>query len=287
MKVQKLVKFAFFSFIYALGFQLFIAPAGLLATGFSGIAQIIVYLSPANLHLTYAVVYFVINIPGFILGYKTIGKEFALYTVFTVFLMSFFTQIVASLTPTLAFTNDIILQCVFGGLLMGYAVGSILKLGASSGGVDVIGLYLLKKKRVNFGQVNLLINGLIVLSAMYFFGIEVGLYTLLSLYVRNLTIKYVFTNNDLVTLFIITEDSRVIEKLVTMVLHRGVTIMDGYGGYTHTHKDVMMTTLNQYEYRLFVNYLDTYVDSPVFINIIDTRGIVGNYDIGKNDDIQI
>lgn len=287
MKLKKFIKLAFFSLLYAVGFQLFIAPAGLLATGFSGIAQLIVYFSPSSLHLTYALVYFVINIPGFLLGYKAIGKEFAVYTVFTVFLMSVFTQVVADFTITLQMTNDTILQCVFGGLLMGYAVGSILKLGASSGGVDVIGLYLLKRKRMNFASVNLIINGIIVLSAMYFFGVEVGLYTLLSLYVRNLTIKYVFTNNDLVTLFIVTEDSRVIEKLVTIVLHRGVTIMDGYGGYTHSHKDVMMTTLNQYEYRMFINYLDQYVDSEVFINIVDTRAIVGNYDIAKNDEVEL
>ncbi len=282
MRVDKILKIALYSLIYALGFQLFIEPAGLLATGFSGIAQIIVKLAPANLGLTYAIVYFVLNIPGFILSYVTMGRGFTAYTFLTVFLMSLFTDIAARLTADFYITDDVILQCVFGGLLMGYAVGAILKLGGSSGGTDIFGLYLLKTRNMSFNKVNMMMNAAIVLSAMKLFGMEAGLYTLLSLYVRNVTIKYVFTNNELVTLFIIARDSRVVQKLITMKLHRGTTVIPGYGGYTHADKEVVMTTLNQYEYRLFLNLLDRYVDERVFVNVMDTRQIIGNYNIQKN-----
>ncbi len=281
MKLEKLAKIALYSFIYAFGFQLFIDGSGLLATGFSGIAQIIVHVSPAELGLTYSLVYFILNVPGFILSYITMGKEFTIYTFIAVFLMSAFTSMVAVLTDGWFITNDIILQCVFGGLTMGYAVGSILKIGASSGGTDIFGLYLLKTRNMSFANVNMTINAAIVISALKIFGIEAGLYTLLSLYVRNATIKFVFTNNDLVTLFIIAKDASLVEKLITMKLHRGTTTLSGYGGYSHAPKEVIMTTLNQYEYRLFVNMIDD-IDERIFINVVDTRNIIGNYNIQKN-----
>lgn len=282
MRVDKFFKITIYSLLYAVGFQLFIEPAGLLATGFSGIAQIIVRISPAELGLTYAVVYFALNIPGFLLSYVTMGKTFTIYTFYTVFMMSYLTSVVAHLSANWFITDDIILQCVFGGLLMGYSIGAILKVGASSGGTDIFGLYLLKTRNMSFNKVNMVMNAAIILSAMELFGLEAGLYTLLSLYVRNLTMKYVFTNNDLVTLFIITKDSRVVQKMITMRLQRGTTILQGYGGYTHAEKDVVMTTLNQYEYRLFLNLLDQYVDERVFVNVMDTRNIIGNYNIQKN-----
>lgn len=282
MRLKKITKLVFYSFIYALGFQLFIAPSALLATGFSGVAQIIVHITPVGLGLTYSVVYFVLNIPGFVLSYITMGKEFTFYTFLVVFLMSFFTSVVAFFTDGWFITNDVILQCVFGGLTMGYAVGSILKLGASSGGTDIFGLYLLKTRNMSFTNVNMAMNAIIILFALEIIGLEAGLYTLLSLYVRNATIKFVFTNNELVTLFIITKNSSVLQKLITMKLHRGMTILPGYGGFTHEDKEVIMTTLNQYEYRIFMNLLDTYVDEQVFINVVDTRDIIGNYNVQKN-----
>ncbi len=282
MRLKKTLKLVMFSFIYAIGFQLFIAPSDLLATGFSGLAQIIVHITPASLGLTYSIVYFALNIPGFVLAYITMGKEFTFNTFLVVFLMSFFTSVVAFLTDGWFITNDVILQCVFGGLTMGYAIGGLLKLGASSGGTDIFGLYLLKTKNMSFTTVNMAMNAFIILFALKIFGMEAGLYTLLSLYVRNATIKFVFTNNELVTLFIITRDSSVVQKLITMKLHRGTTILPGYGGFTHADKEVVMTTLNQYEYRLFVNMLDTYVDEKVFVNVVDTRDIIGNYNVQKN-----
>lgn len=282
MRLEKVLKTVLYSFIYAVGFQLFIAPSELLATGFSGVAQIIVHVAPASLGLTYSVVYFVINVPGFVLSYKAMGKDFTMYTFLAVFLMSFFTSMIDILTNGWYLTDDVILQCVFGGLTMGYAIGAILKMGGSSGGTDIFGLYLLKTKNMSFTTVNMAMNAVIILFALKIFGINAGLYTLLSLYVRNATIKFVFTNNELVTLFIISKDSSVVQKLITMRLHRGTTVIPAYGGFTHADKEVVMTTLNQYEYRLFVNLLDEYVDERVFVNVMDTRDIIGNYNVQKN-----
>lgn len=282
MHLKKTIKIIIYSFIYAVGFQLFIAQSQLLATGFSGIAQIIVHVAPISLGLSYSIVYFVLNIPGFIISYVTMGKKFTWYTFLAVFLMSFFTSIMANYSSELFITNDIILQCVFGGLTMGYAMGAILKMGASTGGTDIFGLYLLKTRNISFSTVNMALNAIIILCALKIFGMEAGLYTLLSLYVRNAAIKLVFTNNELVTLFVVAEDSSVIQKLITMKLHRGTTILEGYGGFTHLDKEVVMTTLNQYEYRIFVNLIDKYVDDNIFINVVETRDIIGNYDVQKN-----
>lgn len=280
MKI-KIVKIILFSLIYAVGFQLFIAPAGLLATGFAGISQILL-LFLGRFGITYGVIYFIINLPCIYLAYKMFGKKMAFLTTVSIITMSLSTDLLGYVFQNFNVTDNIILDCVFGGILMGYGIGVQLRMGLSTGGTDVIGLYLLKKKNMDFSKLNLYLNGAIVLFAMSVFGLEIGLFTLLSLYIRVLAMDKVYTNNNLLTLFIVGTNLSSVNKYINHKLGRGTTILEGYGGYTHSSKDIIMTSLNQYEYRLLLQHKKRFVDAHFFINIIETKNIVGNYQIDKN-----
>ncbi len=276
--LKKIGLILFFSLIYSIGLQFFIIPAGLLSTGFSGIAQIIDYFS----NLTYSTIYILINIPGIIISYKYLGKKFTVFTMISVLTVSLTTHLLTTHFYNFYFTDDIILNCIFGGILMGYGIGGMLKIGSSTGGTDIIGLYFLKIANIGFSKLNSYINITIVLFAMIVFNFEIGLYTLLCVFARNLTMKYVFTNNDLLTLFIVGDHLEEIYEFIHNNLHRGTTLIKGTGGFTANSKDVILSNLNQNEYHILLNKINN-SEENVFITVLDTKAIQGNYNIKKDN----
>lgn len=279
IKKNKIIKIVYYSIIYAIGFQFFIVPADILSTGFTGIAQIIEVLFNGVDFINYSLIYFIINIPIFILAYFKLGHRFAIYTIFSVVTVSVITHM--SVHANISITNDVILNSVFGGVITGYAVGGLLKDGTSSGGTDIIGLYLLKTRNMNFGMVNTLLNMLIILFSMLIFGLEAGLYTMVSLFVKNLTINNVFVNNDVFTIFIVCKEHYKISKYINKHLHRGTTIIETLGGYTDKSNEIIMSVVNQYEYSKLKDYCFNELDDNIFITVMDTKEVAGNYKLKK------
>ncbi len=280
-KRYKIITIIFYSIIYTIGIQWFMSSANLLTTGMAGVAQIVVILTK----LKYGLVYIVLNIPGIYIGFKYIGKKFTYYSLLNILIVSG----VSMILPVMDLTDDMMVNAIFGGILMGISMGKILKVGGSCGGTDFFIMYLLKYKNKDFQKVNLNVNmgilivGIIVLSVTmgYTTGVYLGLYTIISLYIRNSALDQVFTNTNTVTLFIVSENLKSVSKYINMVLHRGTTIInDVEGGFTKDKKQMMMVNLNQYEYTLFIDEVSNY-DEKIFINVLDSKEIVGNYKIDK------
>ncbi len=162
---NKIIRIVICSIIYAVGFQIFIVPADILSTGFTGIAQIIQVFTINISFLDYSMIYFLINIPIFILAYMKLGYRFATYTVFSVITVSIITNLMSGFDISL--TSDPILNSIFGGVITGFSVGVLLKDGTSLGGTDIIGLYLLKEKNINFSLMNNILNSIIVVCSMF------------------------------------------------------------------------------------------------------------------------
>lgn len=277
VRAKTVVLVVFYSIIYSIGFELFISSSGLLATGFAGISQIIVQFSKIiGWEISYGVVYYLINIPGLILSYRKLGKPFTFYTLLSISVVSGATMFFEHSISSLIISDDIILKCIFGGIIMGYGVGGLLKIGTSSGGIDIIGLYFVRAKNVAFDKLNLIMNAVIVGIAMMLFGVEIGLYTLLSLYVRNLTMARVFSNNNILTVLIVGPDLTEVNRYINEDLGRGTTVMEARGGYTKNPKEVIMATINNYEYQMLLNDLG-HTDEKFFINVLDTKAVEGNY----------
>ena len=278
-EMWKIIKIILFSMIYTMGLHFFMNPSNLLTTGLAGVAQIIEKTTPFN----YSTVYILINIPGIIIGFKYLGKKFTVYSIFNIFTVSVFSFLFSYVNIRQLLQIDPLIDAIFGGILMGYAVGKLLKMGASSGGTDFYAMYLLKYKNIDFEKVNLIINVLIIITGIFFFGIELGLYTLISLYIRNTALEQTFTNAQTVTLFIVGDDLQKVSSYINKKLKRGTTIIDNaYGGYTHHEKQIIMTTLNKYEYSIFIAEIFD-VEPSLFINIMDTNQIVGNYKKDKGE----
>ncbi len=278
---KKILLTIVYSIVYTLGITLFLDSADLISTGLSGVAQILDnVLDSLSIPSSYGSLYLLLNIPGIILGWIKIGKKFTFYSIVSIVTVT----ITSGIFPVIKITDDIILNSIFGGLLMGYGIGGLLKIGASSGGTDFYGIWLFEKYDMDFTKINIIINFGIIGFATLIYGIEIGLYTILSFYIRTVSIDQVFTNNNKITVWIIGQDLTKVSQYINQKLKHGTTIIPNVeGGYTRERKEIIMTILNQYEYSILIE--DLYkIDPSVFINVTETYKLHGNFKFRKEDD---
>ena len=138
------------SLIYAFGINYFITPAGLYTGGFLGVGQIIRTLLVQVLQLDLGgfdiagLIYFVLNIPVYILAFRSISRQFALRSLLcTVCNTVFLTVLTPPAQPIL---YDVLAASILGGIISGAGIGLMLYDGGSSGGTDILGMYLMKKR---------------------------------------------------------------------------------------------------------------------------------------------
>ncbi len=268
MRLVRLAKVVFYSIFFAAGMNLFLIPMGLLATGVAGISQIIADFTPFD----YGLIYLLINIPGIVLGFTKLGGRFTLYSMVSIFSVS----IASAIIPQQAITQDIILNCLFGGIFTGFSLGNLLKVGTSSGGTDFYGIWVEQKYGKSFSNVNLVINIIIISVAGILYGTEIGLYTFLSFFIRNSMMSQIFILNDKMTVWIIADDLTRVSTYINQVIGHGTTIIEGTGGYTQKNKQVLMTILTHYEYSLLADaVLD--ICPQAFINVNKVALVKGNF----------
>lgn len=269
---HKVLMTMIYSFIFAFGLNTFLTPENIFATGLTGIAQIIDVLIPS---ISFAIIYLLINIPGVVIGFMYLGKKFTLYSLLSIFVVSIST----ALLPTVGITDDPILNCIFGGIVMGYGMGGLLKFGSSSGGLDFYSLFLYQKFGIGFTSFQTTFNIIIVVASGLLFGIEICLYSLLALFVRQLMLSKVYTTHNKVTIWIVGENVGEVSDFINYKLGRGTNIFHNVeGGYTHKQKQVLMAILDEYEFRELQDKIDQ-IDSSVFLYATEARYIGGNYRI--------
>ena len=146
------------SFLYAVGINLFVVPANLYTSGLLGICQVIRTLMENYLHLSFGnldiagIIYYMINVPILIFAMTKIGKNFLIKTLVTVIFMTIFLAVI----PIVPVIEDTMASCLVGGLFTGVGVGLMLRAHASLGGIDVLGLLKIRRKKdFSVGKMNL------------------------------------------------------------------------------------------------------------------------------------
>lgn len=260
--------------IYAVGFKLFVQPAALYSGGLSGISQLLVLVSERffNLSLDLGVILFILNIPLFIFGWFKVSRRFTLLSILSVGI----TSTLFAVMPPIAISDDTIVNVVFGGILVGSGVGLSLRYGGSTGGMDIITMYLAGKSDQSFAKYSLIINIVIIFFAAVLNDIQPALYTLILLYVQSLVVNSIHTSHMKYTLFIITSCADELIDALTAANHRGITVFDAIGAYTNQPKKTLMTVVTSYQ--LYdTQELITQVDSQAFVDILPTHEIQGRF----------
>jgi uncharacterized membrane-anchored protein YitT (DUF2179 family) len=272
LQTKKLAVVAAGSLLGALAMNLFLIPANIYSSGFTGIAQLLskVLSDYTPIHVSLGLLLLLLNIPVAILGWKKVGKSFTVYSFISVALSSLF----LTLIPIKQVSGDILLNAVFGGVIQAVGVGITLKWGASTGGVDIIAMVLSRMKDKPIGPYMLVINGLIILTAGFLYGWEKALYTLVALYTSTRVIDAIHTRHAKLTAMIITKKADEMKKAIQGKLVRGITILPAKGAFSNEAREMLMVVITRYELFDLERILKE-VDPNAFTNIIQTTNIYG------------
>lgn len=259
------------SFIASLGVNLFLSHAKLLSGGATGIALIIEYKTGFQSGFTV----FLLNIPLFLLSYKKLSKQFTLYSFIGMLSLSI-SLIITKPFSTIIEVNDILLYCIYGGVLCGFGYGLIFLRSGSSGGTDIITMLIRKKySNLNIGKVGFSINCIIISIAAFFFGLPKALYTLISMFIQGMVLDQMlrgFSSKKL--LMILTEKEDLVIKYIIKELHRGVTSLNAEGEFTHEKKKMLyclVTTRQMIELKNAI----LHIDPKAFISVLDVSEVKG------------
>ncbi|MEH6905429.1 YitT family protein [Neobacillus drentensis] len=272
LQTKKLAVVTAGSLLVALAMNLFLIPANIYSSGFTGIAQLLskVLGDYTRIQVSLGFLLFLLNIPVAILGWKKVGKSFTVYSFISVALSSLFLTVI----PIKEVSGDILLNAVFGGVIQAVGVGITLKWGASTGGVDIIAMVLSRMKDKPIGPYMLVINGVIIITAGFLYGWEKALYTLVTLYTSTRVIDAIHTRHAKLTAMIITKKTDEMKKAIQEKLVRGITILPAKGAFSNEAREMLMVVITRYELYDLERILKE-VDPRAFTNIIQTTNIYG------------
>jgi uncharacterized membrane-anchored protein YitT (DUF2179 family) len=272
IEARRIVVVIIGSLLNALSLNLFLISANVYASGFTGTAQLIssVFKDFVGIGISTGILLFLLNIPVFILGWFKVGKGFTIYSIISVIFSSLFLQFL----PIIQLSEDIILNAVFGGLVAGVGVGMTLKVGASTGGMDIVAMYLSRLKDKPLGVYFISLNAVIIALAGILYEPENALYTMVALYVTTRVIDAIHTRFNKLTAMIVTRKAKELQQAIHNTMVRGITILPAVGAYTNENKHMLYLVITRYELYDLERIIKE-VDPEAFTNIIQTTGIFG------------
>lgn len=252
--------------LMALGTSLFLLPNQLSSGGFAGIATIIYYLF--NLPLGTSML--ILNIPLIILTIIKVGKETAIKGVIGTIVLSTFIDIFETFNPL---TEDRLLACIYGGILIGLGTAIVLKANASTGGTDLL-TYIIRAYKPHFKASNLIVMvdiSIVFLNVLFFREIEIGLYSAIAIYLSGKMIDIVFEGIYFTkTMFIVSNKYKEIAQEIGQKLDRGSTAIYAKGMYTRERKMILWCVASRGEVAKIKDIAQE-IDSKAFIVISSAR----------------
>lgn len=255
--------------IVAVSLNAVLIPYGLLAGGVTGLALILFYLFKIPVFISILV----LNIPIFWWGAREINRSFFFYSLAGTIALSVLQP--ATYGYIQGPQIDMILAAIFGGALSGVGFGLVFKGHGSTGGTDIISIVLRKKKGLGVGEVSFYANLVVIIISLFFFPINIGLYTIISIFVAGKMIDVIITGlNASKSVFIVSNQSSVISARIINELHRGVTHFAGVGAFTQLEKTVLNCVINRFELARLKRIV-TKTDPEAFMYIFDASEVLG------------
>lgn len=254
--------------IASIGLELFLIPNNVIDGGVVGISIMMSSITG----LAFGAFLVVLNIPFLYLGYKQIGKNFAIATMIAICFLSAWSAV---FEPFPRVTEDPFLAAIFGGIIDGLGVGLIIRAGGSLDGTEIVAIIMDKRSMFSVGEVVMFINLFILSSAGLLYGWDKAMYSLVAYFVISKMIDVVIKGLDeSYAVMIVTDEHEDITSALNDRLGRGVTLLHGAGGYTGDSKEVLYCVVT----RLEVDKLKEIVlekDANAFVTINAVHDIVG------------
>lgn len=260
----------------ALGYAIFQVPWNIAAGGIGGLSLIVNRFTGWPV----GVIYFLLNIPLFVIGFNTLGRwQFVSKTLAVVLLFSVLTDLFTWLLPTLLqpwpVTDNLLLSALYGGIVGGVGGGLIYRSGASAGGTSILGRVVQVKTGIPLSQVLLMTDGIIVTLMGLTFGWEISLYALLMLFLWGMAADYTLEGPSTVrAVTIVTDQPEAVTLALREGLGRTVSRWPVTGGYTGAERAMLLCTVHRPQVTL-LKQLILHADPAAFFVIGDAHQAVG------------
>lgn len=262
------------AFLQAYVIQVFIQPADLLSSGFTGVALLIEKITSTYLGFSFSTSLgmILLNVPVAMICYKSISPKFTFFSLLEVFLASFFLRVI-HFSPIF---DDVLLNIAFGGFAYGLLTVLALRGNASTGGTDFIALYVSNKKGKAIWEYVFLFNTVILVIFGFMFGWEHAGYSILFQFISTRTIDSFYHRYERVTLQVTTTHAqKVIDAYVQHYRH-GISCVDAMGGYSQKPMNLLHTVVSSYEVQDIIDLMRE-VDSKVIVNVLKTENFFGGF----------
>lgn len=254
--------------LMAVALEMFLVPNRIIDGGITGISIILAHLTGLKL----GIFLFVLNLPFLFVGYKQIGKTFALSTLLGIAVMSLTTMWFHHVN---SFTENPLLAAVFGGILLGIGVGLVIRFGGSLDGTEIVAILINKKIPFSVGQIVMFFNLFILSSAGLVFDWDRAMYSLIAYFIAYKMMDITIEGFDeSKSVWIISDNHREIGEALLDRLGRGVTYLNGEGGFSGDSKKVIfavITRLEEAKLKTIVHEMDPSAFLAIG-NIHDVRG---------------
>ena len=223
--------------VQSLAVRSFLVPAQLVSGGVSGLAQFFYYLWDWPIGM----VTMVANIPLFVLGWKHLGgPRFAIRTMLSVFSYTILTDLLLELTGSNPITDDLLLNTLYGGILLGVGLGLVYLGRGTSGGTDIIGKILNQRYGISLSLAYMITDSFPVILAGFYFGWDKALYGLIMIYLSGVAADMISQGSNVIReAIIITDRSQEVILAISDELGRGATLLQAKGSYTQKDRPVI------------------------------------------------
>ena len=269
--IQKWFKQIFFitfgAALTGFGLACFLSPNNIIDGGIIGVSMILSSLTKMNLGLLIVL----LNIPFILLAWKKMGTRFVFQTFYANIILAFS----LNYFHTLKVTGDLLLATVFGGIILGVGVGTILKNEASLDGTEMLSLIISKKFGFSVGEFILIINVFIYAAAGLVFGWESAMYSVLTYFIISKVIDSVMEGfNSSKSVRIISDNAGIIGDNLIEKLDISITYLQGIGGYTGQDKDLIYCVISRLELPKMLEIVKE-IDPKAFVSVVDVHEVYG------------
>ena len=260
--------------IMAVNIKTFVRAGGLYPGGFNGVTLLIQTICDRFFDITvpFSPISLALNAIPAIISFKAIGKRFTVVTSILVVATSFITDMV----PAIPITEDILLICIFGGLINGVAITIALLGGASTGGTDFIAIYFAEKKNNDVCNYILVGNVAVLMIAGYLFGWDKALYSIIFQFTSTQVIHLLYQVQKKVTLFVVTEEPEAVYQAISEVTNHSATEFSATGMYSNEKRKMIYSVVSTMEAKVLIQRVME-ADPRAFVNVVKTDTLIGRF----------
>lgn len=275
----------FAGIINSVGVTMFLAPVNLYDSGFSGTSMLLWQLSSTNWSLSVFLI--LLNIPFFLYGYKKLGVQFTMYSIWAVMIYSASSYIITYVLPVDVAEvspfagSDLLLCAIFGGIISGIGSGLTIRFGGAIDGVEVLAVIFAKGLGITVGTFVMIYNVILyIVTGCVFQSWILPLYSIITYGAAIKTVDFIVEGLDKVkSAMIVTTKAEEISNQLSETFGHGITHIDAKGYYSNTEQTIIYFVVNRFQIIKLKNIV-TAVDPNAFVTISEVSNAFGK-SIGK------